>query len=239
MASIYERALGEEFERLHPKIQERFGLSSREGTAAVGTGVMDEVRRGPFYTLPFLYVGTLRNVMFPETGGDVPFTVENYAYVDRYGRETVTWVRTFEFGGADGQDGSDETTARRFDATMVYSEERDRIVDYLGTHQHLAVDIHPSVADNGGLELRTGAQRLYAGPVGFDFPMLFSGVAEVCEWYDDEAETFRIEVSVDNPYWGTLFGYEGSFQVEYRDVDGSGEDDVPEHVVPVHVEERE
>src|SRR5690348_9031487 len=33
---------------------------------------------------------------------------------------------------------------------------------------------------------RTGwfAKRLYEGPVGFSFPMLFSGVADVCEWYE-------------------------------------------------------
>jgi hypothetical protein len=58
----------------------------------------------------------------------------------RSGRETVTWVRTFEFGAR----------RRRFDATMIYSEERKKVVDYLGTHQHLAVDIDLSVAPNGG-----------------------------------------------------------------------------------------
>jgi hypothetical protein len=30
--SIYEQALGREFDRLHPHIQRRFGFSSREGT---------------------------------------------------------------------------------------------------------------------------------------------------------------------------------------------------------------
>jgi hypothetical protein len=60
----------------------------------------------------------------------VPFTIENYAYRDPLGRETVTWVRTFE-----------TTKRRRFDAYMIWSEQRGRIVDYLGTHQHLAVDL--------------------------------------------------------------------------------------------------
>ena len=131
MTSIYRRALQSDFERLHPMIQERFGLDSENGVAAIDTGVMEEVWRGRFYTVPFLYFGTLRNIMFPETGEDVPFTVENYAYVDCFDRETVTWARTFEM----------DSQPRRFDATMVYSEQRDRIVDYLGTHQHLAVDI--------------------------------------------------------------------------------------------------
>ena len=36
------------------------------------------------------------------------------------------------------------------------------------------------------------AQRFYEGVVGFPFPMLFSGFADVCEWFDDAAGRFRI-----------------------------------------------
>jgi hypothetical protein len=107
---------------------------------------------------------------------------------------------------------------RRFDAYMIYSEQRERIVDYLGTHEHLAVDIELSVAPNGGLALRSGAQRFYEGPLGFSFPMLFSGVADVCEWHDDANRCFRIEVVVQNRTWGRLFGYKGHFNVEWRPV---------------------
>src|SRR5262245_61154801 len=78
---------------------------------------------------------------------EVPFTIENYAYRDSFGRETVTWVRTFKV-----------RQERRFDATMIFSEQRGRIV-YLGSHQHLAVDIDLTVDANGGLRLRSGAQR--------------------------------------------------------------------------------
>src|ERR1700709_1626578 len=93
--SIYERALGSEFKKLHPQIQRRFGLTAECGLAAVGTGKMERLWHGKPYTLPFLYVGTWRSIMFPEQGTDVPFTIENYAYKDSLDRETVTWVRTF------------------------------------------------------------------------------------------------------------------------------------------------
>lgn len=122
-------------------------------------------------------------------------------------------------------------TAWSFDATMVYSTQRNRIVDYLGTHQHLAVDIHLSVAENGGLKLRSGAQRFYEGPIGFSFPMLFSGYADVCEWYDDATDQFRIQVVISNRTWGKLFGYTGRFTVQYCPVE-----EVPRHVKPVREE---
>ena len=225
MNSIYQRALGADFQRLHPEIQRRFGFSSADRVAAVGHGVMEEVWKGRFYTVPFLYVGTWRRIMFPETGRDIPFTIENYAFADDFGRETVTWVRTFE-----------SRRQRRFDAYMIYSEARGCIVDYLGSHEHLAVDIELSVDAEGGLRLRSGEQRFYEGPVGFRFPLAFSGVAEVREWYDERARCFRIVVDVSNKTWGRLFGYRGRFDVEWRSLpDG----EVPPHALPMRQERRE
>jgi hypothetical protein len=225
VTSIYQQVLGSDFSRLHPQIQRRFSLSSESGTAAVGSGVMERLWHGAPYTLPFLYVGTWRSIMFPEQGTDVPFTIQNYAYRDELGRETVTWVRTFR-----------THKTRRFDAYMIYSRQRGRIVDYLGTHQHLAVDIDFSVADNGGVRLRSGAQRFYEGLLGFRFPLFFSGIAEVCEWYDDEAQCFRISVHVTNRIWGKLFGYCGRFQVEWIPVQPGF---LPEALRPRRTELRE
>jgi hypothetical protein len=225
MKSIYEMALGSDFQRLHPQIQRRFGLSSGGGVAAVGRGVMDEVWRGSRFTVPFLKLGAVRRIMFPETGHDVPFTLENYAFRDQFGRETVSWIRTFEIG-----------RQRRFDAYMVYSEQRRCIVDYLGTHQHLAVDIDLQVDERGGLCLRSGAQRFHEGPVSFNFPMLFSGIAEVREWYDDAADCFQIKVDVRNRLCGGLFGYRGRFAVEWLPVPSEA---IPVHVLPVRQESRE
>ena len=225
MTSIYQRALGSDFQRLHPEIQRRFGFASTDNIAAVGRGVMEEIWRGRFYTLPFLYIGTWRRIMFPETGRGIPFTIENYAFVDGFGRETVSWLRTFQY-----------PRPRRFDAYMIYSEARGAIVDYLGTHEHLAVDIELSVDDEGGLRLRSGAQRFYEGGVQFNFPLLFSGIADVREWYDDEARRFRIEVNIHNKTWGPLFGYRGSFEVEWLTVSGGN---IPDHIKPQREERRE
>lgn len=222
--SIYQRVLGSEFAKLHPQIQRRFGLHSGSGVAAIGRGVMDHVWHGAPYTLPFLYIGTWRSIMFPETGKDVPFTIQNYAYLDPLGRETVTWVRTFS-----------TRRPRRFDAYMIYSEERGRIVDYLGTHQHLAVDLELCVTQHGGLRLRSGAQRFYEGPVAFSFPLLFSGVADVCEWFDDEAQCFRIQVGATNRTWGNLFGYKGRFDVDWVPLAPGA---VPSEILPRRVEKR-
>jgi hypothetical protein len=163
--------------------------------------------------------------MFPESGRNVPFQIQNYAYLDPLGRETVTWVRTFR-----------ANRQRRFDAYMIYSEQRSCIIDYLGTHQHLAVDIELRAAPNGGLRLRSGAQRFYEGPIAFPFPMLFSGIADVCEWYDDAEQQFKIEVKVTNKVWGPFFGYKGHFQVDWQAV---RPEEIPADILPYRTEKRE
>jgi hypothetical protein len=185
---------------------------------------MSEVWRGRFYTLPFLYIGTWRRIMFPETGRDIPFTIENYAYRDALGRETVSWVRTFQ-----------SRRTRRFDAYMIYSDARRMIIDYLGSHQHLAVEIEMRVDEQGGLCLRSGAQRFYEGPVGFTFPPAFTGIANVREWFDEATGRHNISVDVQNSRWGRLFGYRGTFDVEYVPSVGGP----PAHIRPLREEARD
>jgi hypothetical protein len=227
MKSIYQQVLGSDFDKLHPEIQKRFGFNSNDNIASIGRGVMQSIWYGKPYTLPFLYIGTWRNIMFPQKGKNIPFTIENYAYKDTFGRETVTWVRKYQF----------PKQMRRFDASMIYSEQRNRIIDYLGTHQHLAVDIEMTVAENGGIKLRSGEQRFYEGFLSFKFPMLFSGEANVCEWFDDKEQKFKISVVVSNKTWGNLFGYEGTFEVDYIDVNSKA--DIPKDVMPIREEIRE
>jgi hypothetical protein len=66
--------------------------------------------------------------------------------------------------------------------------------------------------------------------------MLFSGVADVCEWYDESAKRFRIDVNVHNKLWGPLFGYQGSFEVEWT---AMAENEIPPHAKPIREEKRE
>ena len=227
MTAIFREALGADFERLHPKLQERFGVSSEAGEYCVGVGVMERMWHGPVWTLPFLKIGTWRHILFPDRGVDVPFTVENYAYVDSYGRETLTFVRTFQM-----------TPRRRtrFDATMVFSRTRNCVVDYLGTHQHLAADLAAEVLDDGSLVVRTGAQRFYEHALGFTFPMLFSGKGTVRETWDDERQRIEVSVDITNDRFGHLYGYRGWFVNHRLPLPPTG---VPGTVKPVREERRE
>ena len=221
MTGMFRRVLGPDFDRLHPALQRRFDVGLETGYACVGTGVMRSIRRGPWWTVPFLQLGKVRNILVADVGTDVPFRIENYPYLDPFGRETVTFVREY----------SVRATPSRFDATMI--EHDGRIVDYLGTHQHLAVDLDLSVEPDGSLLLRSDAQRFYAGPLGFPFPMLFSGRAELRESFDDDTGEYRIDLEVRNRVFGFLFGYSGRFTCEFP-----AATDAPSRLKPVRHESR-
>lgn len=222
MTSIFEQALGTEFARLSPMMQKRFGVGLDAGYACVGTGVMSSIRRGPWWVVPFLHIGKLRNILIPDVGWDIPFTVENYPYRDPMGRETVTFVRHYQV----------RRKPSRFDATMVLNG--GRVLDYLGTHQHLAVDLDLRVDETGGLHLTSGEQRFHEGPLlSFRFPMLFSGSAELHEQFDEVAGVYRIRMEVRNKVFGFLFGYEGEFTCEFPEAH-----DAPDRLKPVRHERR-
>ena len=222
MTSIFESALGEDFARLSPMMQKRFGVGLESGYACVGTGVMSRIRRGPWWVVPFLYIGKLRNILIPDVGENVPFTIANYPYRDPFGRETVTFVREYQV----------RTKPSRFDATMILS--KGRVLDYLGTHQHLAVDLDLKVEEDGSLRLTSSDQRFYEGHfIGFRFPMLFSGRARLHESFDESAGVYRIKMEVHNPVFGFLFGYEGEFTCEFP-----AATDAPTRLKPVRHEQR-
>lgn len=227
MASIFELALGNDFHLLHPMLQKRFGVDTEAGYACVGRGIFSEVRRGAWWTVPFLQLGAYRNILFPDQGKNIPFTIENYPYIDGFGRPTVTFVRTLELS---------ESKRRRFDATMVHSKKTGGIVDYLGTHQHLATDLTLEVMADGSLHLQSGAQRFYESFAAFKFPALCTGTADLYESFDDARGVFTIQLQVRHPILGFLFGYRGEFTCTYPTLqDGA----IPKHLKPLREERRE
>ena len=226
MTSIFADVMGSDFARLHPELQRRFGVSSTAGTSCVGRGVMDDIWRGASFTVPFLWVGAWRNILVPTRGRAVPFTIENYAYVDSLGRETVTFNRTFELPGH---------RRARFDATMVRGA-GGGIIDYLGTHQHLAVDLDLVAESDGSLTIRSGAQRFYEGPIAFRFPDVLTGQAVLHERFDDVSRRFAVDVRVSNRRFGDLCGYRGTFICDYPQTSATG---VPASAKPRRDEIRE
>lgn len=224
--SIVQRSLGEDFKRLHPQIQQQYGITSESNAAYIGSGVMEKVWNGKWFMIPFLHLGALHRILFPETGENIPFDIQNYAYKDSFGRETITWYRAFQF----------PKRKRHFDEYFVYSEKRNKPFLYAGTHQHLSVDLVFEVEEDGSLIVKTGSQRLLVGPLSIPFPQFFSGDAYVKETYNDDLGHFEVDVKVSNWFWGNILGYNGIFDLKRIDCT---REQIPEDVIPIREKSRE
>lgn len=218
-SSLVATALGADFGGLHPALRERHGFDSSAGVYSVGTGVMERVWHGSPLFAPFLHIGAVRHIMFPESGTDVPFRIECWAYRDRFGRETLSLNRSFEL-----------RKPRRFDEYVVSVPGAGSLIIYCGSHQHLAAEIRIERSARGGIVFTTGAQRLLPKRLSIRFPRLLSASARVEEWYDEKASRFRIDARVRNRLLGDVLGCTGSFDAKLEPIPASG---VPAKIRPV------
>ncbi|WP_042473659.1 DUF4166 domain-containing protein [Bacillus ndiopicus] len=196
---IYQTLLGEDFDRLHPKLQERYSLPLNEPFEA--TGVMHTIEAGSKLLLPFYQLATKFNFLFPESGRNIPFKIRNNCRQMDNGDYEVQWERTFYF----------ENKKRRFDALMTIDTERKIVKDYLGSPALFYSDLHFSVTNEGRLLIRSGIQRFVMKSLEISLPALMEGRVIVEEGYDDALQVYTIHVSIMNPIMGRLMMYAGQF----------------------------
>ncbi|MEF8850928.1 MAG: DUF4166 domain-containing protein [Haloarculaceae archaeon] len=196
MTGVYERALGEAADDLHPRVRERYAIGPGDG-AVVGRGEMD-IDSGTL-ALPALYAMPARDLLFPETGTDVPFTVTTVAY-RQDGYEAMTTRREFDFGDTD----------RRFDSVTVWDHEHDRLLDFLGRGGLVASELRPRVED-GALVVGGGRQWARVASRYVPLPGPLAADVEVRDRYDDDGERYRVFGTVRNALAGRILRYRGTF----------------------------
>jgi hypothetical protein len=205
VTGVYARALGDAVSELHPKVQERYGTESGPGVVTVGRGEMD-VSNG-LLARPALYAMTTQNLLFPETGTDVPFTVTSVEYLTDAGHQVLGMRREFEFDGA----------VRRFDSRTLWDADGERLLDFLGSGGRLVSELLPRVED-GALVVEGGRQWLRAVGRYLPLPGPLGTNVTVRDYYDEEAERLHVHASLRSTLVGEIVTYDGQFTQE-RDTD--------------------
>ncbi|MDQ0256835.1 hypothetical protein J2S74_004257 [Evansella vedderi] len=204
MKSIYERVLGDNFHQLHPLLQRKFSLHSESEEIAIGEGTMTYIQGGKSWMRPLFSLGAARHLFFPERGTNIPFKIENAAYKDPFGRETVAWIRRFYF----------PKITRAFDATMIYSEQKHGIIDFLGNKQRLISPLNFYVTETGGLNIVSEIPYLWLGGMRVHSPKWAGPTAQIKEEVIEGSEV-SIHVEVRHPLFGLLIEYSGSFHLSF------------------------
>ncbi|MFZ3454241.1 DUF4166 domain-containing protein [Arthrobacter sp. 7Tela_A1] len=207
--SLYRRALGAEFDKLQPQLQDYFSLQPDEGRYGLGAGTF-EVAGSPRPALrPLFSALPVRNAFFPDFGRNVPFTIRNYAHRDPFGRSSLTAVRSFRFDG--GQRIFEDTTSLTSPAGLT---------DYVGRRRNLATDLTLAVSGDGRMHMHSPHTRLFLGRLRIPVPVLAGADAHAEQWWDEDSGRFRIRTLVRQRQLGTVFVYDGSFTYGYREFDG-------------------
>jgi hypothetical protein len=194
--SVYQRVLGDEFEKLDPRLRAYFSLPE-PGMVGRGTGVYEVAGSRKRWLRPVFSYLAARRILFPEFGRDIPFTVTN---VPGPG-DGLSSGREFLFPGQ----------TRLMEDTMHVVN--GHLHDFLGRSRGLEVRFVLHVRD-GGLVMVSDASWLHLGPIRVRIPAVFSARVVLNEWWDGDAQ--RVSVHLHNPLFGDLFEYVGRFTYRYE-----------------------
>lgn len=221
MTSIYQQAMGTEFGRLQPELREYFGLHADSGLSGHGRGVFDVAGCPAWFARPAFRLTALENAFFPEYNTDVPFEIRNYPHVDPFGRPALTARRELDFG----------TALRVFEDTTSLQD--GVLTDYVGRHRRMATLLTCTATENGRMRMLSSQTRVFAG-LTLPVPDALGALAYVEQWWDDDAEAFRISTNVVHRQLGTLLVYAGTFRYELEEFDGA----LPADATPRRFEQR-
>jgi len=191
-ASVWQRALGDDYERLSPGLHAYFALPP-EGTVGRGVGIYEVAGSSRRWLRPVLSVLAWRRILFPEFGHGIPFTVTNTPA----GAALRGW-RTFDF----------PSRPRVMQDEMRIVD--DRLHDFLGRRGELEAQLELEVVD-GALRLRTGRLWLNLGRVRLALPRL----ARIRLVEESVENGQRVSAVLSSPVIGDWFEYTGEFRYAY------------------------
>lgn len=97
---------------------------------------------------------------------------------------------------------------------MIYDESRGEIIDYFGHPPILISSLRFKAEADGSLSITSVRQWLPLFSKKLPLAKCLYGISRVNESYDEEKGCFTIDVHVQNPLFGTLFAYRGTFNRE-------------------------
>jgi hypothetical protein len=201
LPSPFAKALAGHAAELPPAFREQFLLAPEDQHAMLFEGCMDRVWHRPAWLWPVFWLLTRPNILFPETGADVPATMTIVAGRDGHGQSHQRWDRTFAF-----------RTPRRFDAIMGYDSERGQIVELFGRRELLEIAWDVRFHPPDTMEIVTHRVALRLGCRRLPIPRSFCvSVRAVERAVRDDMITIKLRLTA--PLLGTIFGYSGAFRL--------------------------
>jgi hypothetical protein len=171
------------------------------GERLVLEGTMERVWRRGHWLWPFFWLAAWSDLLFPETGSDVPVTVHIQAVES--GRTLHLWRRDFDFSGG---------RRRRFTSRIEYDERLGHVIEAVGPGLVLAIAWEIRFEAPSTLHLDCAGWVLRLGPLRTRLPEWLLGSGRAVETVPSP-NTIRIDFTISHPLLGDVFGYVGTFTV--------------------------
>jgi uncharacterized protein len=166
-------------------------------------GTMDQVWHRPAWLWPVLHVCACFNILFSEQGTNIVASMIVEGQHDRRGRGTQTWNRTFQF-----------RTPRHFDATMRFDLRFACVVEHMAPFDLLEVVWDVRYEEPSTIHIETEGIRIGVGRLRVTLPHWAGVQVRVRETaLVDQSESIAVDLRVQQPWLGEIFGYTGQFRV--------------------------
>jgi Domain of unknown function (DUF4166) len=162
---------------------------------------MERVWRRARWLWPFFWLASWSDLLFPETGSDVPVTVRIQAVGSPATRHL--WRRDFRFPGG---------RWRRFTSRIEYDERLGHVIEAVGPGLALAIAWEMLFEAPSTLHLDCAGWVLRLGPWLIRLPNWLLGSGRAVETAPSP-NTIRIDFTVSHPLLGDVFGYVGTFTI--------------------------
>jgi hypothetical protein len=205
--SPFEPILGAVAVELPVGLREQYLVCADAPYEVVLTGHMARVWHRPAWLWPIFWALSRGDVLFPETGVNVPTTVVVAASRTCDGTPSATWLRTFFFPGC----------ARHFISVVQYDNATGHVIEVAGLYRAFRIEARVCFIAPATIEWTTVTIHLRVGHTWVRVPRRLSIMAHIVQRADaEQLDTSHVMLTIRHGLLGPIFGCEGTFRAARR-----------------------
>jgi hypothetical protein len=208
MQSPFSQILEPYAGQLPAPLYEQYLCSADSSQEIVLGGKMRRIWHRPRWLWPAFWLLAQGDILFPETGENVPTILVIRPGRDQEGHPVQTWERTFHFS---------RQKRRRYTSTMIADASAKRVVELQGPKNTFEEVAEITFSPPDRLEFLTVQSTVQLGPLRLRLPHKLWITAHVVQRVlDSTSGTSHVSLTVTHGLFGPVFGYDGEFRAACR-----------------------
>lgn len=204
MTSPFSELLSPYADQMPPSLRDQYLCPADAPYKIVLGGQMKRIWHRPAWLWPVFWLLALGDILFPETGENIPTSLVVTPSRNQEGQPIQTWERTFHFP---------KRKRRRYSSTMVYDPSSKRVIELQGPKNAFEEIAEIRFTPPHTLEFLTVESILHVGRLRLRLPRRLWITAHVVQCVEDVLkDTSQVTLTITHGLFGPIFGYEGVFR---------------------------